>query len=400
MIPGSTRTRILTALALLWLAGTALRLTILAVPPAIPSIHDDLHLSATEVGILTGLPSMLLALAAVPGSLLIAQLGAAPALVAGLILCAVGGALRGSVPDINVLYGMTVIMGAGVAIMQVAMPPVVRLWAPKRIGFATALYTNGMLIGEILPVALMIPVVLPLTGSWQWAFVFWSVPVAIIALLVVLLAPRRAKSDTDAPAARRRWWPDWNDSLIWKLGIMLGSANALYFGTNAFIPDYLNHTGQGEWISATLTALNVGQLPASFVLLGVAERLQGKAWPYAACGILGTLALFGVIAGSSVVLVLSAAFIGFVCASILVLALALPPLLAQPDDVHRITAAMFTISYSCAVIAPVISGAVWDLTGIPQSAFVPFIVMNMTLIVLAPSIRHTLRHEADPVRPG
>jgi CP family cyanate transporter-like MFS transporter len=390
MTPGSPYNRVLSALALLWLAGIGLRLTILAVPPAIPSIHDDLHLTATEVGILTGLPSMLLALAAVPGSLLIARLGAVPALVAGLILCAVGGALRGAVPDINLLYGMTVVMGAGVAIMQVAMPPVVRLWAPNRIGFATALYTNGMLIGEILPVALMIPVILPLTGSWQRAFVFWSVPVAIIALLVIAFAPRRANNDS---APQRRWWPDWNDSLIWKLGIMLGSANALYFGTNAFVPDYLNRTGQGEWISATLTALNIGQLPASIILLAVADRIEGKAWPYALSGIGGIVAVCGVIFGSGAVLVLSAAVIGFICALILVLVLALPPLLAPPDDVHRVTAAIFTISYTCAVVTPVISGAVWDLSGIPQSAFIPFIIMCAVLALLAPSIKHIVHRD-------
>ena len=71
----SPRERFLTSLLLLWLAGNALRLTVLAVPPVIPLIHDQLNMSATQVGILTGLPSMLLALAAVPGSLLIAKLG-------------------------------------------------------------------------------------------------------------------------------------------------------------------------------------------------------------------------------------------------------------------------------------------------------------------------------------
>jgi len=36
----------------------------------------------------------------------------------------------------------------------------------------------------------------------------------------------------------------------------------------------------------------------------------------------------------------------------LVLMLALPPLLSAPDDVHRMSAAMFTISYPCAVAIP------------------------------------------------
>ena len=204
--------RFLTTLLLLWLAGVGLRLTILAVPPVIPLIHDGLHLNATQVGILTGLPSMLFAFAAVPGSLLIARLGVRSALVVGLAVTALGGALRGAIPDVAWLYAMTIAMGAGVAVMQVTMPPAVRAWFPERIGFATAVYTNGLLVGEILPVALMLPLVLPMVGGgWQWGFVFWSVPVAVIAVLIFGLAPTAANGP--ASATSRRWWPDWNSPL-------------------------------------------------------------------------------------------------------------------------------------------------------------------------------------------
>jgi len=187
------RARLLNSLLLLWLSGTALRFTILAVPPVIPLIHDEMDLSATQVGILTGLPSMLFAFAAVPGSLLIARLGVRTALVLGIAVNAIGGALRGALPDIFWLYAMTVTMGAGVAIMQVTLPPAVRLWLPHKIGIATAVYTNGLLVGEIAPVALMLPLVLPLVGTWQLGFVFWSVPVVIIALLVCCSHRDRAR---------------------------------------------------------------------------------------------------------------------------------------------------------------------------------------------------------------
>jgi CP family cyanate transporter-like MFS transporter len=385
------RARLLTALLLLWLAGAALRLTILAVPPVIPLIHDALTLNATQIGILTGLPSMLFAIAAVPGSLLIARLGVTTAMVVGLGLNAIGGALRGAVPDIYWLYAMTIVMGAGVAIMQVTMPPAVRAWAPRRIGFATAVYTNGLLIGELLPVALMLPVVLPLMGGWQWGFTFWSVPVAAIAVLVMVLAPRQAAANGMGAAARRRWWPDWSSALIWRLGIMLGTVNALYFTTNAFLPDYLDAHGQGDWISPALTGLNGGQLPASLLLLMFASRLELRAWPFVACGLLSVCGTAGVVFGSGLVVVAAATVIGFAAASILVLALALPPLLAQPDDVHRVTAAMFTISYSCAVIVPVISGLAWDMSGVAALAFLPIALCGVVLAVLAPAINHVRR---------
>ncbi len=386
------RARALTALLLLWLAGTALRLTILAVPPVIPRIHDDLALNATQIGILTGLPSMLFAFAAVPGSLLIARLGVTTAMVVGLVLNAIGGALRGTIPDVTWLYAMTIMMGAGVAIMQVTMPPAVRAWVPQRIAFATAIYTNGLLIGELAPVALMLPLVLPLVGgSWQWGFAFWSAPVVVIALAAAVLSPRQPSSKGGA-TARRRWWPDWSSSLIWRLGIMLGAINATYFATNAFLPDYLNSRGQGAWISAALTGLNAGQLPASILLLIFASRLELRAWPYVGCGLLCSLAIGGgLVFGSGPVVVLSATFIGFFAAGILVLVLALPPLLAPPDDVHRVTAAMFTISYSCAVVVPVVSGLAWDMTGIGAFAFVPIALCGIVLAVLAPAINHVRR---------
>ena len=381
-----SRSRVLMALLLLWLAGNALRLTILAVPPVIPLIHDELMMSATQVGILTGLPSMLLAAAAVPGSLIVAKLGERWALVVCLLATAIGGALRGLFPSIGWLYAMTIASAAGVAVMQVTMPSAVRAWVPDRIAFATAVYTNGLLIGETLPVALTIPFVLPLVGSWQWGFVFWSVPVVVIALVIGVLAPPPAPI-AGAPV-RRRWWPDWRNLLIWRLGVMLGTVNAVYFATNAFIPDYLRAHGQGEWISAALTGLNAGQLPASALLLMFARQLQLKAWPIMAVGALCIVATAGIVFGSGPVVVAAASLQGFAAASILILVLALPPLLSPPDDVHRVTAAMFTISYTCAVIIPIISGALWDITGVAALAFAPIAISGLLLIVLASAVSH------------
>ncbi|MBV9348154.1 MAG: MFS transporter [Pseudolabrys sp.] len=370
-----------TALALLWLSGVALRLTILAVPPAIPLIHADLHLSATQIGILTGLPSLLFACAAVPGALLIARLGIRSALLLGLLANALGGALRGAITDVWWLYAMTIAMGAGVAVMQVSMPTAVRAWAPRRIGFATAIYTNGLLIGEILPIVLMIPLTLPIVGTWQRGFAFWSVPVLIIAVLIALLA----KPATMAP--RRNWWPDWSDPLVWRLGILIGCVNAMYFASNAFLPDYLTSRGEAAWIGAALNGLNLGQLPASFMLLPFAGKLERTAWPYAAFGMICVLAVAGIVFTSGWWVVLATSLIGFAAAGVLILGFALPALLAAPDDVHRLAGAMFTISYTCAVLVPVVSGALWDLTGIPATAFAPIALCGIVLMALAHSVR-------------
>jgi CP family cyanate transporter-like MFS transporter len=375
---------------LLWIAGIGLRVTILAVPPLIRQIHDDLGLTETEVGILSGLPPVLFGLAAVPGSLLIARFGMIPAVAVGLLATALGGALRGAAPDFVLLCAATVLTGIGVAVMQPALPPLVRAWLPERIGFGTAVYTNGLLVGEIIPVMLTIPLVLPLVGdSWRLAFVVWALPCAAFALVVFALAPRPA---VDAKtAARPRWAPDWRSGLIWRLGLMFGATNATYFSTNAFIPDYLHQLGRPDLIGPALSALNVGQLPATVLLLVGAGRLIGRhgiqTWPYMACGALALACMLGLLLGSGWFIVAAAGVLGFSCGTSLTLLLALPPLLSAPGDTHRMTAGIFTISYSCAVIVPIVSGLSWDATGIPATAFIPIGLGNLLLIGLAPTLR-------------
>jgi MFS transporter, CP family, cyanate transporter len=384
---GEAGRRVLGCIALLWLAGNGLRMTILAVPPLIPAIHDEFHMSETEVGILAGLPVVLFACAAVPGSMLIARFGALTTVIIGLIATGLGSALRGAAPDVWLLYAATIVTGFGVAVMQPSLPPLVRAWLPDRIGFGTAVYTNGLLIGEILPVALMLPVVLPLVGgSWRLAFAVWGIPCLAIAAVLFVLAPRPAATHAD-PLVPRRWWPDWKSGLLWRLGLMLGGVNSAYFSTNAFLPDYLNHLGHGDLIGPALTALNVGQLPASFLLLALVGRVERHAATYLLFGGLTLCGALGIIFGNGAVIVVSAALIGFAAAAILILVLALPPLLSKPEDVPRMAAGMFTISYSCAVVVPIVSGLSWDATDVPAVAFIPIALGAVLIIVLAPTLR-------------
>ena len=357
------------AIALLWLAGNGLRLTILAIPPVIVMIRDDFSLSATEVGLLSGIPPALFAVAALAGSLLVARFGVRGALIGGLVLVAAGSALRGSSTNYAVLFVTTVVMSAGVAIMQPIMPTAVRQWLPRHIGLGTAIYTNGLLVGEIFPTLLTIPYVLPLlSGSWRLSLLFWSLPIAIIAVVIYLFGPR---AHGEHAVAVRKWLPDWHVGLVWRLGALFCCVNAIYFSANAFIPIYLNSAGRPDLISGALTALNFGQLPASLLLLLVAGKLERRAWPYVASGLLSLLSIAGLVLMVGPATLLWAALLGFSDSAALIVGLTLPPLLCRPEDVARTSAGIFTISYGGAVAIAIISGAAWDLSGIPALAFVP-----------------------------
>ena len=376
------------AVALLWLAGNALRLTILAIPPVIQMIKDDLGLTATEVGVLAGIPIILFAGAALPGSLLLARFGPVRTLLTGLVISGIGSGLRGAATGPIGLDAATVLVGFGVAVMQPAMPTLVRQWLPEHVGFGTAVYTNGLLMGEILPVLLAIPVILPLSGgSWRLCLVFWGMAVIAIAACVAFLAQRSPAPSETAHRADPRRWPDWSDGFIWRLGLIFGSANSIYFASNAFLPVYLASVGRNSAVGPALTALNLGQLPASFLMLAFADRVAGRSWPYGVAGLLAILGVAGIVFAPGNGSVVASAVLGFACAGTLVLALALPPQRCRPEELAATTAAMLTLSYGSAVVTPVISGAAWDATGAPAAAFLPMGIWAVVLLASAPAAR-------------
>ena len=361
---GATRSGAL-PLSLLWLIGVQLRLSMLAVPPVLPLIHRDLALSERAIGALSTLPMLLIGLAAVPGSLGVARLGARRACLLGLAIVAIAGAARGIGPSILVLYAMTVVMGIGVALMQPTLPTLVSEWFPRRTGFATAVYANGLLIGEAVPAALTIPLVLPwVSGSWEWSFAAWSVPVAAAWLLLKTVTPHR---DRARPPTFYRWWPDWRGAL--PVGLLLGGTGGLYFLGNTFIPDYLHAIGRPDLVSASLGALNIGQLPASALVLAFPRALTGNRAVLIASPLTACAALLAFVAAAPGLIITAAGVIGFCCGLQLILSLALPPLLTTPDNVHHLSAGTFTIGYLVSFLMAPLGGAIWDATGVPASVF-------------------------------
>ena len=79
--------------------------------------------------------------------------------------------------------------------------------------------------------------------------------------------------------------------------------------------------------------------------------------------------------------------VGFSDASALILGLTLPPLLCRPEDVARTSAGMFTMSYGGAVLVAILSGAAWDMSGVPSLAFVPLAICAVALTGISMQMR-------------
>ena len=109
-------------------------------------------------------------------------------------------------------------------------------------------------------------------------------------------------------------------------------------------------------------------------------------------GVLALLGIAGILTAKGLAgMTAASALIGMACAGLLTLVLALPALLVAPDDVPRVSAGMFTIGYSIAMIVSVISGAVWDITGSAAYAFLPMAIAALPMTLFPPFIDFSKR---------
>jgi CP family cyanate transporter-like MFS transporter len=377
-VPTSRRTA-LSFLVLAWLAGINLRAVLLAVPPVLPLIRQDLGLSYTATSLLTGLPILLLGLAAVPGAFLIARTSPRAAVAFGLVLLAAGAFLRALVPSAFPIFAFTVLLSIGIAICQPAFSVLVRQLFPKHVGMATGIYSNGLIIGEIVAAALTLPA-LNLLGAdnWRGTFILWGFPIVAMLALWLLFAPR---TQTASTAPRARWLAGWKTWRGWQLGLLLGSGSLVYFATNTWIPVYDRAVGRSQdAIQAALFVLNGMQLPVSILVTVFAGALLGRRWPMVLAGIacvLGVLGWLFVPAAS----LFWAGLLGAGSSTVFLLSLGLPAFLAPERDVAGYTGLALTLGYGSAFFGPLLGGSLWDISGQPGFAFLPIAVAGVLQIV-------------------
>ena len=352
--------RLLPVAVLLWLAGLYLRVPILVAPPLAPFISDDLGLNQTLTGALTTLPILMLAVGAMPGSLAISRLGPRNTLVLAMVIMTLGSAARGLAPEIFTLLLASAVMGLGIAMMQPALPALLPRWLqPRHIAMGTAIYMNGMLMGEFVGAGITLPVLMPLMdGSWRMTLLAWSLPA--LAVAAALFIPKR---DLARPLQRAAWLPDWSNPLTLKIGLLLGVSSSMFFGLNAYMGNLLEQTGHFEKLSRGLFVYNIAQVFASLLMLKAARHWVGRRTHIMASALISVAGTLGAVLLTGWWAIASATLMSFASGILLILLVALPPLLSRPGETGRLSAGTFLVGYTVAFLVPMAGGVVADMTG-------------------------------------
>lgn len=365
---------------LLWLAGVYLRIPILVAPPLAPFIGDELGLSQTLTGALTTLPILMLAIGAMPGSLSISRIGPRNTLALAMVVMVIGSAGRGLAPDTLTLMLTSAVMGLGIAMMQPALPALLPRWLePKNLAFGSAIYMNGLLMGEFIGAGITLPVLMPLLdNSWRATVLVWSLPALLVA--AALFLPKR---DLAPPTQRTAWLPDWKNPLTLKLGLLLGVSASLFFGVNAYMGALLEQRGEFENLTEALFWYNFAQVFASLLMLKMARHWVGRKAPMIimlACSLLGTL---GTLVFTGWWAIASATLMSFTAGILLIMLVALPPLLVPANETGRLSAGNFLVGYSIAFAIPMLGGLLSDWTGDIRHAIAAMLAYGVFVSPLA-----------------
>lgn len=365
---------------LLWLAGVYLRIPVLVAPPLAPFISDELALSQALTGALTTLPILMLAVGSMPGSLAIARLGPRNTLALAMVIMVIGSAGRGLVPDTFTLMLVSAVMGLGVAMMQPALPALLPRWLePHHLALGSAIYMNGMLMGEFIGAGITLPVLMPLLdNSWRATMLAWSLPALLVA--AALFLPRR---DRARPQRNVAWLPDWRNPLTLRIGLLLGLSGSMFFGLNAYMGNLLQQQGHFEKLSEALFWYNIAQVFASLVMLKMARYWVGRRSLIIIMATISIIGTLGTVLFTGWWAIASATLMSFVAGILLILLVAVPPLVMPPEETGRLSAGTFLVGYTLAFSVPMLGGVLADWTGDVRHALMVMIAYSLLVLPLA-----------------
>jgi CP family cyanate transporter-like MFS transporter len=285
--PRKNRTRLLAAAAVL-LAAFNLRLAVTSVGPVLSEVRHALGMNATVAGLLTSVPVLCFAVFGLAAPRLAARVGAARVITVGLALLTAGLIIRPYVPDTVLFLLFSVVALAGIAVVNVLLPVIVKEQFPDHVGAMTGFYSVALNAGASIGAAVTVPISHTF-GGWRTGLACWAV-ISLIALpsWFPLLRGRTREVRQQAPA------PDVRISrspVAWALAVFFGLQATGAYVIIGWLPQIYRDAGiSAEEAGLLFAVASVLAVPMSFLLSAITGRMRsqsGLAAALAVCGIAG-----------------------------------------------------------------------------------------------------------------
>lgn len=379
--PAATWRQLTLLLTAIVLVSLNLRSVLTIVGPLLGDIRADLGISRSVAGLLAAAPLLAFGIASPIVPRIARRFGADRTLIAAMLLMAAALALRG-LPSFALLLLGTFAAGCGAAAANVLLPAIIknRLSAPA---LMVAAYSVVLGIGAALAAGLAVPSMHWLDGSWRAALAVWAIPALFAAVAwVPLLRGSEARRAAAAAGPRVRLW---GDRVAWAVTGFLALLGLQFYSMAAWLPDIYREQGMSAASAGgVLSIALIAGLPLGLVVGVAAQRLRDQRPIALVALLLGVAGWLGVLLAPLAAPWLWAALLGSCFGSAFPLVLTLMVLRA-PDVRHaaELSGMSQSVGYAVAAVAPVLVGALHDLSGgwtVPLAALA---VSTLPTLVLA-----------------
>lgn len=268
-----------------------LRPALSSLAPVLPEIMADTGLSVSVASLLSTAPVLCLGLFAATAPGLARRQGveraillALAAVISGLVLRAVGG--------VSTLILGSLAAGAGIGIMNVLLPSLLKRDFSDRAPLMTGIYSMSLCVGAAIAAGTVAPLY-KATGEWRIALIFWAIP-AIIAFMVCswVWAARLRRRDPVVAISQANSLL--HDPLAWQVTLFMGLQSSLAYSIFAWLAPILRSRGDSPVTAGLVVSMSVlFQVAASLPVPIFAARMRRQSVP----AILSMVATSGGFAG-------------------------------------------------------------------------------------------------------
>ena len=251
-----------------------LRAAVTSIGPVLHEIIRDARLSATAASVLTTLPSLCFGFVAPLAPLLARFIGTERGVLSGVVMIALGVALRG-LGGAPALYAGQLMAMCGIGFINVLLPGLVKRDFPDRVALMTGLYTMAFCAGAAGAAGATAPLAAAFGGSWAAALASWAVPAALAAFIWAFQLPPRDSGHHGTIHVRGLW----ADPLAWQVMLFMGLQSALAYVVMSWLPPILRDRGLAQIEAGLVLSISVlMQAVACLIAPALATRRKDQSF--------------------------------------------------------------------------------------------------------------------------
>ncbi len=359
------------------LVAVSMRSPVTSLGALLADVQARLGLDPALAGALTSAPTLVFGMVGASVPFLMRRLPTGLAITASMAMIALGTLVRGAGSTVWLLVGTLVAM-AGIAVVNVLLPVVVRSGFPSRQGWMTGLYVSALQVGAAAGASLSVPIA-DASGGWQAGLAWWAAP-ALVGGVAWLSSSRLVSSHgrRDAAGSTLSWSHLVRDRIAVSLTLLFGIQSALAYVVMGWLPTIFRDAGLTPTAAGAMLAIAIVVATPAGLLLPpwVARRHDQRAFVWVV-SVPWAVGFVGLIVAPTTVPYVWAALIGVGLASFPVVLLLIGLRSATAADTRQVSAFAQGIGYLVALPAPLLFGVLHDATGgwtVPVAVLVALLV--------------------------